>query len=146
MKHGKCPFCGMDDEDEFAINTLKLECGVFYRGACSCGATGPMEETKEEALAAWDARAEDQRRCDTCEHGNPQQYNKEKRLMGGQGSGKKRAQVRTNFGVFDLREVAAKRLAAIAEARGISKAQVLRELILREYKNESLSFNPRQRA
>ncbi len=67
MKHGKCPFCGMDDEDEFAINTLKLECGVFYRGACSCGATGPMEETKEEALAAWDARAEDQRRCDTCE-------------------------------------------------------------------------------
>jgi len=54
--------------------------------------------------------------------------------MGGIGSGKKRKQIRTNFGVFDLREYAAKLLSELAEAKQLSKAEVLRTLIIEEHK------------
>lgn len=49
-----CPFCGAD---EASVEVIDYH---FYGVQCyCCKATGPTEETKEEAIAEWNRRAED---------------------------------------------------------------------------------------
>jgi len=57
----KCPFCGNEQEDEFAFGsehkygTIR-ECWHFVM--CSCGAQGPFAETTVEAIQRWNRRPE----------------------------------------------------------------------------------------
>jgi hypothetical protein len=63
IKITKCPFCGNDSRDElgicnadrYIINGLVQN---IYNVCCSCGATGPDGESREEAAERWNKRAE----------------------------------------------------------------------------------------
>jgi Lar family restriction alleviation protein len=56
-----CPFCGNTNKDEFAIHSHihnHYRDLVIYNACCSCGATGPDMDTKEEAVERWNKRRE----------------------------------------------------------------------------------------
>ena len=52
-----CPFCS---EDEFAAEEMPLRLTFTSNGhfaiICSCGATGPIRESENKAIEAWNAR------------------------------------------------------------------------------------------
>ncbi len=55
-KHAACPFCGNEEREEFALETVQIGDWTFYRVVCSCGATGPTGMTPEEARTLYNKR------------------------------------------------------------------------------------------
>lgn len=52
-----CPFCTADVTEDHVIHTeLDETCIGFFKVACSCGATGPMADRKDQAVKKWDKR------------------------------------------------------------------------------------------
>jgi len=67
-----CPFCGKPgrlihntDSDYESQWDFSVECSSWLDGG-SCVMDGHFK-TAEEAIAAWNRRADDERRCETCE-------------------------------------------------------------------------------
>jgi len=58
-----CPFCGNSDPEEIAMihDTVQHVWGPQekHNVTCSCGATGPDANTKEEAIQKWDGRQDE---------------------------------------------------------------------------------------
>jgi hypothetical protein len=59
----KCPFCGNDSKDEFAVSSETMSgSGAsalnVFNVCCPCGAEGPDGDTDEEAVARWNRRQE----------------------------------------------------------------------------------------
>jgi len=52
MHYEPCPFCGASEE---SISKCDID-DQYYMECCSCAATGPWCETKEEAEEAWNTR------------------------------------------------------------------------------------------
>jgi len=60
-EHKPCPFCGSQQ-------IIALTCGKNHWCRCDdCCAVSTFGTTEKEAWAAWDRRADDERRCETCE-------------------------------------------------------------------------------
>ncbi len=52
-----CPFCAADVTEDHVIYTeLDETCIGFFKVACSCGATGPMADRKDQAVKKWNER------------------------------------------------------------------------------------------
>jgi Lar family restriction alleviation protein len=54
-----CPFCGNDNEDEFAILSANygfMTVRFVHNVSCSCGAKGPDGDTREKAIERWNRR------------------------------------------------------------------------------------------
>jgi Lar family restriction alleviation protein len=52
-----CPFCGAQQYDEHRIGLRLAKSSVGYVAVlCSCGGSGPIENSEEEAIKGWNAR------------------------------------------------------------------------------------------
>ena len=52
-----CPFCGEASESKIILSSSGM--GVEFVACLACGTDGPAEQTKAEAIAAWNRRAAD---------------------------------------------------------------------------------------
>ena len=52
-----CPFCSADEfEDERMRLSLTSTSNGYFAIICSCGATGPIRESEDKAIEAWNTR------------------------------------------------------------------------------------------
>lgn len=52
----KCPFCG--HEKTYIFTDIDSQFGESFANVCDkCGATGPFEDSKEQAIDAWNKRS-----------------------------------------------------------------------------------------
>jgi hypothetical protein len=63
-----CPFCGTDaekklsqfqEESSYCIDVFPAVENEGFAVGCKCLCSGPIGRTKEEAIAAWNTRSED---------------------------------------------------------------------------------------